>query len=156
VVKASATPGTSLKPGTPVTLTVSKGPKPIQVLDYTGKSADDAGKALQKAGFRVVTEAEHSDDVPEGRVISQSPDSGTGQKGDKVTVTRSLGPVLVTVPYVQAMGIRAAEQVMKDAGFKTKVRPAAVNYIGVGFVVGTDPKARSQAPKGSTITLYVV
>ncbi|MFL6028212.1 MAG: PASTA domain-containing protein [Friedmanniella sp.] len=63
---------------------------------------------------------------------------------------------MVTVPYVQAMGIRAAEQVMKDAGFKTKVRPAAVNYIGVGFVVGTDPKARSQAPKGSTITLYVV
>ena len=32
----------------------------------------------------------------------------------------------------------------------------AVNYIGIGFVVYTDPRARTEAPKGSTITLYVV
>jgi serine/threonine-protein kinase len=30
------------------------------------------------------------------------------------------------------------------------------NYLGLGYVVYTDPRARSQAPKGSTITLYVV
>ena len=45
---------------------------------------------------------------------------------------------------------------MKEAGFKTKVRPVAVNYIGVGFVVYSNPRARTEAPKGSTITLYVV
>jgi beta-lactam-binding protein with PASTA domain len=156
VIKASAATGASLKPGTAVTLTVSKGPKPIKIVDYTAKSADDATRALKKAGFTVAEKVENSDDVPQGQVISQSPDSGRGQKGDTVTLTRSLGPVLVTVPNVQAMGIQAAEQVMKDAGFKTTVKPAAINYIGVGFVVSTDPKARSQAPRGSTITLYVV
>jgi serine/threonine-protein kinase len=57
---------------------------------------------------------------------------------------------------VRGMGIRAAEQVMKDAGFKTRVRPAAINYLGVGFVVTTRPKARTKAPLGSTITLYVI
>jgi serine/threonine-protein kinase len=156
VVKASAAAGARLKPGAPVTLTVSKGPKPIKIADFTDKSADEATKALKRAGFTVVEKTEHSDDVAEGQVISQTPDQGNGQKGDTVTLTRSLGPVLVTVPYVRSMGIRAAEQVMKDAGFKTKVKPAAINYIGVGFVVSTDPKARSQAPKGSTITLFVV
>jgi serine/threonine-protein kinase len=156
VLRASARTGARLKPGTPVTLTVSKGPKPIKIVDYRGKPADDATRALKKAGFTVAEKQENSDDVPEGRVISQSPDAGHGQKGDTVTLTRSLGPVLVTVPNVQAMGIQAAEQVMKDAGFKTTVKPAAINYIGVGFVVATDPKARSQAPKGSMITLYVV
>ncbi|WP_425560657.1 PASTA domain-containing protein [Microlunatus capsulatus] len=62
----------------------------------------------------------------------------------------------MTVPNVRAMGVRAAEKVMREAGFRTRVQAAAVNYIGVGFVVSTGPKIRSQAPKGSTITLYVV
>ena len=71
-------------------------------------------------------------------------------------MTSSLGPPMVTVPNVSRMGVRAAQQVMKDAGFKTKVKPVAVNYIGIGYVVYTGPRARSEAPKGSTITLYVV
>jgi serine/threonine-protein kinase len=156
VTQASTAPGTRLRPETVVDLTVSKGPRPIPVTDYTGRSAGTAAAALEKAGFTVVVERENSDSVAAGRVLSQTPRSGSGQAGDTVTLTRSLGPVLVTVPNVRAMGIRAAERVMADAGFKTTVRPAAVNYLGVGFVVSTDPGARAQAPKGSTITLYVV
>ncbi len=89
-------------------------------------------------------------------VVSQDPDSGSLVKGETVTLVRSLGPPLVTVPNVQSMGVRAAEKVMNDAGFKTKVKAVAVNYIGVGYVVYCKPGSRSQAPKGSTITLYVV
>ncbi|WP_091416750.1 Stk1 family PASTA domain-containing Ser/Thr kinase [Friedmanniella luteola] len=156
VTGASAAAGTPVKPGTAVALTVSRGPKPVKIADWTGKGVDDAVAALEKAGFLVTVTTAHSDEVPVGRVISQSPGPGTGQKGDEVELARSLGPVLVTVPNVRAMGVRAAEKVMQDAGFRTRVQAAAVNYIGVGFVVSTDPKARSQAPKGSTITLYVV
>jgi len=54
------------------------------------------------------------------------------------------------------MGVEAAEKVMSAAGFKTKVQPVAVNYIGVGYVVYSKPSAKSEAVKGSTITLYVV
>ena len=82
--------------------------------------------------------------------------SGTGVRGDEVKLVRSLGPVLVTVPNVRSMGVRAAQKVMKDAGFDTKVQPVSINYIGVGFVVFTNPRAGGQAQKGSTITLYVV
>ena len=104
----------------------------------------------------MVIKTEHSDKIAKDQVISQDPQSGQGMKGDKVTVTRSLGPVLVTVPNVSRMGVKAAQGVMKEAGFKTKVQPVAVNYIGIGFVVYTNPRARTEAPKGSTITLYVV
>ena len=65
-------------------------------------------------------------------------------KGDTVTLIESLGPVLVTVPNVRAMGVRAAETVMADAGFKTKVQAVAVNYLGLGYVVYTNPRARSR------------
>ncbi len=155
VLAASAPAGSSVAPQTAVALTVSRGPKPVKITDYTGKSADAALKALKKLGFTVVEKTDHSDTVAADLVLSQSPDSGSGAKGDTVTLTRSLGPVLVTVPNVRAMGIRAAERVMREAGFKTKTRPAA-NYLGLGYVFSTDPKARTQAPKGSTITLYLV
>ena len=63
---------------------------------------------------------------------------------------------MVTIPNVRSMGVKAAEKAMADAGFKTKVQPVAVNYIGVGYVVYSKPGAKTEAPKGSTITLYVV
>ncbi|CAA9322503.1 MAG: Serine/threonine protein kinase PrkC, regulator of stationary phase, partial [uncultured Friedmanniella sp.] len=156
VTKASTAAGTRVKPGTAVALTVSRGPKPVRIADWTGEPADEAVAALRKAGLEIAVTTANSDTVPAGRVVSQDPGPGSGQKGDRVALVRSLGPVLVTVPNVRAMGVRAAEKVMRDAGFKTRVQAAAVNYIGVGFVVSTDPKIRSQAPKGSTITLYVV
>ena len=156
VLEAGTEAGAPVKRGTAVGFTVSKGPKPVEIADWTGKDADAAVKALEKAGLEVEVVTAHSDEVPVDQVVSQTPGPGTGQKGDTVELTRSLGPVLVTVPNVRAMGVRAAEEVMRDAGFRTRVQAAAVNYIGVGFVVSTDPKARAQAPKGSLITLYVV
>ncbi len=156
VVSASYAPGAKLKSGSTVELTVSKGPQPIKITDYTGKSAAAAKKALTEDGFKVKITTEHSDSVAKGSVISQSPDKGTGVKGDTITVKESLGPVMVTIPNVRSMGVDAAKKAMTAAGFKTKVQPVAVNYIGVGYVVYSKPSAKSEAPKGSTITLYVV
>ena len=69
-------------------------------------------------------------------MISQDPKSGTAPKGATITLIRSSRAGDGDGPNVSrgwAFGRR--RQVMKDAGFKTKVRPVAVNYIGVGFVV---------------------
>ena len=104
----------------------------------------------------MVEKTANSDKIAKDLVIKQDPKSGSGDEGHTITLTRSLGPVMVTVPTVSRMGVRAAQQVMQDAGFKTKVRPVAVNYLGVGFVVYSSPRASTKAPKGSTITLYVV
>ncbi|GAA3628765.1 Stk1 family PASTA domain-containing Ser/Thr kinase [Microlunatus ginsengisoli] len=156
VIGAAYKPGTSLKPETAVDLMVSTGPKPITVTDFTGKSADDAEKALEQAGFKVTREKKNSDQVDKGLVIAQDPAKGTGFKGDEITLTVSDGPVMVTVPNVRAMGTKAAESVMRKAGFKVRVRAVKTNYLGLGYVAYTNPGARTSAPKGSTITLYVV
>ncbi len=156
MTSASYAPGTKLKSGSTVDLTVSKGPQPIKITDHSGKSAAAAKAALTKAGFKVKITTANSDTVAKGMVISQSPDKGTGVKGDTVTLKESLGPVMVTIPNVRSMGVDAAKKVMTQAGFKTKVQAVAVNYIGIGYVVYSKPSAKSEAPKGSTITLYVV
>ena len=46
---SAATPsqGTSLRPGSIVDLYISKGPKPIRVKDFTGKTADRAEQELE-------------------------------------------------------------------------------------------------------------
>ena len=156
VISASKKPGSSLKRGTEIDLVVSKGPAPIPVKNYVGEKFSAAEAALGRAGFRVAVERQHSDEVAKGLVLAQDPTSGEGQRGDTITLTESLGPVLVRVPNVSRMGIKAAEQVMAKKGFKTRVRPVAINYLGLGYVAFSGPRARSQAPKGSTITLYVV
>ena len=94
--------------------------------------------------------------MPTGRVISQSPDKGTGVAKETITLKKSLGPVMVTVPNVRSMGIKAATKVMKAAGFKVKTKPVLVNFLGLGFVAYSKPGARDKAPEGSTITLYTV
>jgi beta-lactam-binding protein with PASTA domain len=156
VLSASPKPGTSLKRDATVDLVISKGPAPIRIENYTGRRAWTAERSLRKRGFTVVIRTAHSDEVAKGLVLKQDPASGVGHKGDTITLTESLGPVLVRVPNVRSMGVRDAEKVMADAGFKTRTRPAPVNHLGLGFVVYTNPRARTEAPKGSTITLFVV
>ncbi len=156
VLAASSRTGTAMKPQAAVDVSVSKGPAPVPIKDYRGQDADATVTALQRAGLVVVEETANDDKVPAGQVLAQDPKKGSLDRGATITLTRSLGPVLVTVPNVRSMGVKAATQVMTEAGFKVKVQAVAVNYIGVGFVVYSRPGQSDQAPKGSTVTLYVV
>jgi serine/threonine protein kinase/beta-lactam-binding protein with PASTA domain len=155
VLSAGQSAGASLKRDTTVALVVSGGPKPITIADWTRKDADKAVAALKKAGLTVTVTADHSDEVAAGEVISQDPAKGDLTRGAEVKLVKSQGPVLVTVPNVSAMGIRKAQADMRSAGFQTRTRKAA-DYIGLGYVVRSTPGTGKQAPKGSTITLYVV
>jgi eukaryotic-like serine/threonine-protein kinase len=156
VLRSSQRPGTLLRKGTEVDLVVSRGPKPLDITNYEGTDADVAIGRLQRSGFRVTVLGGHSDTVTKGLVIRQSPNSGTGIRGDTIKLTRSLGPNLVTVPNVRSMEVRAAERVMKKAGFKTEVKPSPIRNLGLGYVLYTNPRARSEVPKGSAITLFVI
>ncbi len=156
VLGGSHKAGASLKPNTAISLEVSRGPRPIKIVNYRGKDADAAKTALTKAGFQVVeAKAVNSDKYARGEVLTQDPSSGRAAKGTTITLTRSLGPVMVTVPTVSRMGIKAAKETLEAAGFKTRTRQASI-YLGLGYVHRTDPPALSQAPKGSVITIFVV
>jgi serine/threonine-protein kinase len=155
VIKASQATGALLKKQSLVYLTISQGPRPIKIVNYKNKPADDATAALEQAGFTVSVETSNSAKVPSGLVISQSPSKGKGKAGDTITLNKSIGPVMVTVPFVKRMGVRAATRVLQSAGFKVKTKSAPFG-IGLGYVAYTRPGARAKAPQGSTITLYLV
>jgi eukaryotic-like serine/threonine-protein kinase len=156
VLRASEKAGARLKKGTPIDLVVSSGPKPLAITNYQGTPYDAAAAALTSAGFRIVERSAYSTKVAKDLVLKQDPRSGHGSPGETITLTRSLGTQLVTVPNVQRMALPAARKVMRKAGFKTKVQQVGVNRPGVGYVVYSNPGARTEVPKGSTVVLYVV
>ena len=155
VITTDPAPGTSLRRNTAVDVVVSKGPRPIRIPDFTGRPAARAENVLEDRGFEVDTSEVNSDTVRRGRVISQSPDSGTGQKGDVISLVVSKGPVMVEVPDVVRMGLAEARSRLEGAGFRVVVRQSSL-YIGVQYVVSTSPKGGSTAPEGSTVFVSVV
>ncbi|VXB14897.1 Stk1 family PASTA domain-containing Ser/Thr kinase [Nocardioides sp. AX2bis] len=156
VVATRPAAGTTLRSGSPVDLVVSRGPRPRQVGDWVGQDYDTAAAALGERGLQPVVGGEAFDDtVPEGSVISQEPTGGTLFRGGTVTFTVSQGPELVAVPGVLAAGIDSATDTLEAAGFEVRIANDD-SFVGLGFVVGSDPGEGEMVPRGSTITLYVV
>ena len=134
---------------------LSRGRKPITIKDWTGKPFANAETALERRGLEVsVTSEVYSDTVAEGGVVSQDPTTGTLYRGDTVSFSVSLGPELVEVPRVEAMGIEAATELLEGLGFEVETKQAQI-YLGLGYVSSSDPGEGERIPKGSTITLSV-
>ncbi|HET6563147.1 MAG TPA: PASTA domain-containing protein [Marmoricola sp.] len=156
-VVLSSTPkaGTELQRDSVVAVTVSKGREPLKIRDFTGKDADRAEERLTDIGFEVEVTEENSDDVPKGRVVSQSPTRGTGFRGDVVELVVSKGPVMVDVPDLGTMSVEEATEALEAAGLEIEVQRTEF-YIALDRVVRQDPETGTSVPKGSTVVAFVV
>jgi len=155
VSETSAESGTPMRRDARIDLTLSKGPRPIQIANQTGRPAAEAQSALESAGFHVVVKTAHSTSVPVGNVISQDPAGGTGHRGRTVTIVRSLGPAMVKVPDVRALPVKDATDQLTRAGFKVETQKSE-DSLDIGYVQRTDPEGGQEALQGSTITLFVI
>lgn len=156
VLSASQSAGTSLKRETPVTLTVSKGPKPIAIPNFTDREVSVATKELEDAGFRVGTSQENSGAVEKGLVISQTPSSGSGKRGDTIQLVESLGPVMVEVPDVRYKSADEAKQLLEAAGLEVEVAYSSDFPLSLQIAAGTVPDRGTSVVEGSTVVLQVV
>jgi serine/threonine-protein kinase len=155
VVTSTPAAGEMLRRDTAVDLVISKGPKPITIVDWTGKPFADAQKWASTKKLTVAKTEEFSDSVPAGSVISQDPTTGDLFKGDTITFVVSKGPELVAIPRVVAMGVQAAHQALEGAGFVVQEKHSSV-YLGLGYVTSVSPGEGQKAPRGSTVTIYLV
>lgn len=155
IVAVEPAVGTPLKRGDAITLKVSKGKKPIKIPDFTNRPWERAQQRLTKLGFKPEATEDFNSTVPKGKVVSQSPKSGTGFKGDTITLVVSKGPQMISVPSVVGSGLDSATKTLEKAGFNVKVEHSSV-YVGLSYVVGQTPDGGAKAPLGSTITLSIV
>ncbi len=147
--------GTPARRGTPVSLTVSKGPEPIPVPDVRGQEQGAAVKAIEAAGLKAVISPETVNDkkVPKGAVVAQEPSSGALTRGESVTLTVSKGPKLVDVPSYIGKQANDARKALEKLGFEVRVNNILGGFFGT--VRDQDP-VNTQVPEGSVVTLTVV
>jgi beta-lactam-binding protein with PASTA domain/tRNA A-37 threonylcarbamoyl transferase component Bud32 len=154
VVSQVPAAGEQVKRGTEVVVVLSRGREPIPVPAVTGQERAAAEQALTDVGLAPAVTEEFSDDVEAGLVVSQAPADGTLFRGDEVALVVSKGPPLVEVPQVRGRQLDEARATLEEAGFRVEVRRLVEN--GFGTVLGTNPGAGQQVPRGSTVTVNVV
>lgn len=155
VISQVPAPDAQLRANTPVAVTVSKGPAPVQVPSVVGKSTEEATRLLEAAGLKpqVAPERVNSSTVPDGSVAVQTPASGLVERGGTVTLTESMGPRMVEVPSFVGRQVAEARSELEKLGFTVDVNEILGGFFGT--VRAQDPAGKS-VPEGSTVTLTVV
>jgi len=149
VVATDPTSGTEVRPGTTVTVWVSKGRAPITVPNVTGKSRQEAEEILSKLRLNVEVTQQDSD-KPRDQVLSQTPEDGAGaESGDTVTLTVSNGPPFVEMPDVRGKSADEARTTLEELGLEVQV-------IGGGTVRIQNPQPGSHIDAGTKVTLYAL
>jgi beta-lactam-binding protein with PASTA domain len=156
VIGQSPEAGTKVDKGSAVTLQVSSGPGTVDVPLVTGLKLSTATKALNRRGLNVDSTSQHSATVPKGNVISSSPVDGTTvQKGSRVHLIVSSGPVQVKVPDVTNQDTASAHSTLRNAGFGFTDNQANSDTVPKGNVISQTPAGGTTVDKGTSVTLTI-
>ena len=159
VISTNPASGSDVVKGQQITVTVSQGPetKTGTVPSVVKMTQADAQAAIIAAGFKVgsITEGS-SDEVTEGRVISQSVVSGTKMdQGKTIDLVVSTGSDSPTVPNVVGADFDDAQETLEALGYVVKEETQYHATVAEGNVVSQSVAANTKAASGTTITLYV-
>jgi serine/threonine-protein kinase len=156
VLSTDPASGVPLRRGTEVSLVISKGPAPVDVPGILGMDIKEATAALAKVGLLLDVTDQINDDTPEGTILVVKPLPGTTvERGTTISVTVSKGPVLVMVPDVVGLGVKAARTKLEAAGFTVRTEDV-LPVVNLNKVYSQSIAGGQLAPKGSTIVLKIV
>ena len=130
----------------------------VQAPEIVGHTMDEAKEILKELGLDVKIGMElPSSDVPEGVIMSQTPDAGASIKsGQSIEVNVSKGKVDGNVPDVVGKSLANARTMLETYKFKVgNVTEETSDSIPKGTVISQSPVAGTPYPDGSEITLVV-
>ena len=137
---------------------VSKGPKTIEIGDYTGWNYQDAQERLLSLGITEdqINISRVSDEVVAvNEVISQNPVSGTGvTTKDTVTLKVSSGSANVTLEDLTGKDKAEAKAEIEALGLTYNETQEFSSEVEAGKVISTNPGAGS-VKRGSSVTVVV-
>ena len=145
---------TEIERGETVTLSFSKGDRPVEVPEVTDKNFDQAKTELEAEGFKVKRDEQQSPEE-ENSVLEQDP-AGTqqAQRGSTVTLTVAVAQK-TEVPNVVGKSFEEAETELKDLEFEVARKDEETEDKPADEVTAQDPAASTSHPKGTQITLTV-
>lgn len=153
IMRTEPAAGERVKRDSQVTIFISLGVEQISLLDYKGKSGEQALNELTDSGFEVKTKYVFSENLPIGAVISQTPSAGNADKGSTITLVVSKGSEFVFVPNIFSVSETKAIAALKDLDLKVTVKKVGNKKNKV--VTNVSPKVGTKVKRGSTVTITV-
>lgn len=157
VISTSPMPDEIVPHNTPIDLTYSLGPSPVQMPDLVGYDAVRAQGLLEKSFAMVVTiQYERTLDVNKGEVIRSDPEAlSQTTRTAAVTLYVSEGKPLVEMPQFVGLTVAQAEKLAEDNGLVIDWQKAN-NFFWTEkkYVADQKPNYGTQLEMGDTITLY--
>ena len=158
VISQDPASGSSVAPGSPVSLVISSGPQMVTVPNVEGLTQDAATTAITAAKLAVGTLTQQtSNTVATGKVISQDPTSGSSVvQGSPLNLVISSGPQMVTMPNVEGLTQAAATTAITGAKLMVgTLTQQTSNTVATGNVISQDPASGSSVAQGSPVNLVI-
>ena len=150
-------PGKRLRQDSTVQVVLSLGPQPVPVPNLRNDDLQAAEQVLQSLGLKWTTTSRSDMSVPAGRVIGNTPDSGTLVPGQTVAIVVSTGKPQVAVPAI-ALGTESyadAAAALAKAGFTVHQGQDWSNTVPKGAVISVTPPSGTLVTIGGTVNVVV-
>lgn len=153
----SFSPSGNQPENTLITLVVSTGRETITIPTYlVGMPRTSAEARIISAGLVPQVTLSHSDTVPTGMVIAQSPTTGTLFRGDTLAITVSQGAEEILVPNVVGQSRAAAENSLQSQGFVVNIiEERESDTVAAGNVILQFPIAGQRLARGNAVGLVI-
>lgn len=155
VLAQSPAAGTTVAPGSTVTLDVSAGQQRSTIPTLLGLTREDAERELRRAQLQLGQVSEQASDSARGLVLASAPDAGqVVPQGTRVDLVVSSGPAELTMPDLVGRDLETASTLLAQLGLVL----GATTYDSSasfprGTVVSQSPAAGSAVAAGTTVVL---
>ncbi len=160
VIETDPEIGRSVKEGTTITLTVSKGSEKIEIEDYTGQNYYEVKAKLEAAGLEVVTDEEDiadTEDADENVILSQDVEAGTKlAKGDIITLT--IPNIYTTYPDFAAEGYTVVDvrSFCEDNNLTLEIKYQDSDNQSDGTIIYQNMSPGTMVNEGATLKITVI
>lgn len=149
-----------LEANTEITVTVSSGPKVVEMIPVANTEYLKALAELNNMGLKVATPTyKYSDDIPTGYIISCTPLPGTPMdpREDEVQLVVSQGPEAKTFVLPNFIGATRswAESTLTVHNLKYNITEEYSSDYPSGQVIDQHPQVGEEVSEGSTVNLMI-
>lgn len=154
-VLAQSPVGTA-RQGSEVLLTVSAGPRPVEIPPVVGEPQETATSQLTEAGLEPRVERVHDEEVAEGLVIATAPVTGeVVDEASAVDVTVSSGPRPRAVPGLIGEDLASARELLAERQLELAVTERRYDDAADGVVIAQQPDVGTQLARGEVVGVVV-
>jgi len=160
VVSQEPKPGERIKQTRKVVVTVSKGPKIVELPDFSNRPLREAEVILDNLGLSLKEITyEYSEKLRENFIISQSPEPGSEIEINtqvQLVVSKGPQPIMVTMPSLLGVEKERAFNLIQRNGLKVgKLNYNKSTRYEEGLVKNQQYKAGENVPENSTVDLGI-